>query len=369
MNETKLSLQIALTLVPGIGPKLAKSLISYCGSCEAVFSETKTALSKIPGVGFKAIQNILSQDVMGRAEKEVKFIQRNDVSPLFYLDQAYPKRLKLCEDGPLILYTKGKVEFNKRHPISIVGTRNASNYGRSFCNEFVKDLAEYNVQVISGLAYGIDIAAHKAALSHGLPTIAVLGHGLDRVYPGIHSSIAQKMCEQEGGLITEFLSETNPDRENFPKRNRIVAGICEALVVVEAAKKGGALITAEIANSYNRDVYAVPGQLGDQYSEGCNALIKTNKAALLTGVKDLEYLLGWEKTITQGIQKQVFVNLSPIETEITQVLENNGCMLELDQLCYQLNLPLRKVIPTLLELELKGVIKSNPGKLFELIAN
>lgn len=366
MNAQKLVYQIALTLIPGIGSKLAKSLIAYCGGVEAVFEENKRSLQKIPGIGPGAIKNISSNLTLTRAEKELKFIEKNTISALFYLNENYPPRLKLCQDSPILLFKKGEFSFQDKNQIAIVGTRNATDYGKAFCSKFVEDLKAYEVQVISGLAYGIDISAHKESLKNGIETIAVLGHGLDRIYPAIHKKTVEKMLESGGGLLTEFLTETNPDRENFPKRNRIVAGISEAIVVVEAAKKGGALITAEIANSYNRDVFAVPGKLSDTYSEGCNHLIKTNKAALLSGVSDLEYLLGWEKRKLKNFQAKLFPDLSPLEEKIRDLFLGLEKKLEIEQICNELDLPASQIVPTLLTLEIKGLIRSNPGKLFEL---
>lgn len=368
MKTEKLAYQIALTLIPGIGSKLAKSLIAYCGGVEAIFVESKKALQKIPGIGPGVIKNISSASSMARAEKELTFIEKNNVSALFYLDDSYPSRLKLCPDSPILLYKKGDFSFKGKNQLAIVGTRNATDYGKAFCSKFIHDLKAYEVQIISGLAYGIDIAAHKEAIKNDIETIAVLGHGLDRIYPDAHKKVVEQMMELGGGLLTEFLTETNPDRENFPKRNRIVAGISEAIIVVEAAKKGGALITAEIANSYNRDVFAVPGKLTDTYSEGCNHLIKINKAALLSGVSDLEYLLGWEKRKIKNAQRELFPNLSPLEEKIRQLFLQSEKKLEIERICNELDLPASRIVPTLLTLEIKGLIRSNPGKLFELIS-
>ncbi len=366
MNTEKLAYQIALTLIPGIGSKLAKSLIAYCGGVEAVFEESKKSLQKIPGIGPGAIKNLSTASTMARAEKELKFIEKNNISALFYLDEDYPPLLKSCGDSPILLFKKGDFSFQGKNQIAIVGTRNATDYGKRFCASFIEDLKAYEVQVISGLAYGIDISAHKESVKNGIETIAVLGHGLDRIYPALHKKVVEKMLESGGGLLSEFLTETNPDRENFPKRNRIVAGISEAVIVVEAAKKGGALITAEIANSYNRDVFAVPGKLSDTFSEGCNQLIKINKAALLSGVSDLEYLLGWEKRKIQNAQRELFPNLNPLEERIKDLFVVAKRKLEVEEICIELDLPASQIVPTLLTLEIKGLVKCNPGKIFEL---
>ncbi len=358
--------RIGLTLIPGIGAKLAKGLIAHCGSAKQVFLENKKSLQKIPGIGTVASKNIANQSVLVRAEEELKFMEKQAVRPLFFLEPDYPQRLKLCEDGPLMLYFKGNTDLNKRQVIAMVGTRNATQYGLQFCENFCKEIKNFNPMVISGLAYGIDVAAHKQALQAGLPTVGVLAHGLDRLYPSVHQKVADQMLEN-GGLLTEFLSGTNPDRENFPKRNRIVAGISDAVVVVEAAKKGGALITAEIANSYNRDVFAVPGNLGARFSEGCNWLIKSNRAALLSGAQDLKYILGWEEQERMAVQQtQMFVQLEGIEQKIWEHLQTAGGKSELDILCLKLELSSSKVLSALMTLELKGLVNALPGKVYSI---
>jgi DNA processing protein len=243
-----LKYRIALTLLPGVGAVNAKTLVSYCGSVEAVFKQKKSLLEKIPNIGPLTSESILKQDVFDRAEKEIAFIHKNKITPLFYLDAEYPSRLKNCDDSPALLYFKGNADLNVQKVIAIVGTRNSTQYGKRVCENLIEGFAAFNITVISGLAYGIDITAHKLALKNNLPTVGVLAHGLDRIYPGIHSDTAEKMLDN-GGLITEFMSETKPYRENFPSRNRIVAGMVDAVIVVESALKGGALITAEIANS------------------------------------------------------------------------------------------------------------------------
>ena len=352
--------------VPGVGDKLAKNLIAYCGSARAVFEERKTALKKIPGIGSKAAAGFSDTSVLTRAEEELEFILKHSIRPLFYLDEDYPKRLKLCEDGPINLFFRGNVQLNKRHALAMVGTRNATSYGLEFCEWFIRDLKGFNPLIVSGLAYGIDAQCHKMALHNGIPTVGVLGHGLDRIYPQLHTRLAGQM-EENGGLLTEFLSGTNPDRENFPKRNRIVAGICDAVIVVEAAKSGGALITAEIANTYNREVFAVPGRLGHSFSEGCNHLIKTHRAALIEKVDDLKYILGWEEEAPkQPQQQELFVELVGVEQEIWKSLQMAGGKQELTSLCLSLNLPVNKALQSLMNLELRGLVQSRPGKVYAL---
>lgn len=367
INTEEWIARLALLKVPGVGDRVAKSLMAHCGSARAVFDEKPDALSKIQGITKKSVRQFSESTALSEAEEEWHFINRQDIQPLFYLDENYPERLKLCDDGPLILFVKGKVNFNKRHAIAMVGTRNATRYGLDFCEHFIAELKPYNPLVVSGLAYGVDIKCHRVALQQGLPTVAVLAHGLDRVYPSLHAATARDM-QQNGGLVTEYWSGTNPDRENFPKRNRIVAGMCDAVIVVEAAKKGGALITAELANGYNREVFALPGRVGDEFSEGCNNLIKSHKAALVSTPKDLQYILGWEKqdASAAGRQQELFVELEGAEKDIWQSLKKAGGKQELMEICLAVNLPVHKVLHNLMNLELKGLVKSRPGKMYSL---
>lgn len=356
---------IALTLVPGVGDVAAKKLIAYCGSAEEVFKAKKNLLLKIPGMGEMTANSLVNQAVLSRADAELNFVLKHNIEVLFYLNDNYPKRLKHCADSPIILYFKGNANLNAEKIISIVGTRKASEYGKKNTQHLVEELSAQQVTVISGLAYGIDIYAHKAAVQHHVPTVAVLAHGLDRIYPPAHKATAEKMLEH-GGLLTEFMSETNPDRENFPKRNRIVAGMADAVVVVEAAISGGALITAEIANTYNRDVFAVPGRLDDVYSEGCNRLIKTNKAALIESAKDIAYLLNWSRENQKPLaQQKLFMELNPEEEILVNVLREKGNS-GIDDLMLLSEFTMSKVAGLLLTLEFNGVVKSLPGKVYQL---
>ncbi|MFH1319692.1 MAG: DNA-processing protein DprA [Bacteroidota bacterium] len=366
MQDEQLKYRIGLSLIDGVGDVVAKRLIAYCGGVEAVFKEKKGNLLKIPLVGSGIANAILAQTVLSRAEQEIAYIQKNNIHPLFYLDDDYPNRLKYCDDSPIMLYCKGKMDLNAQKIVSIVGTRNASDYGKKMCTKLVEDLVTHNVLIVSGLAYGIDICAHKAAIKNNLQTVAVVAHGHDRIYPSLHKSVAEKM-QGKGGVVTDFLSQTNPDRENFPKRNRIIAGLPDALIVIESARRGGALITAEIANSYNRDVFAVPGRLNDTYSEGCNWLIKINKAALIESVKDLEYLMGWEnkKSKKHAVQKKMFVDLKPEEKVLIDILKEDGS-LGIDTICLKSQMSTSKVASMLLTLEFSGVVKCLPGKVYQL---
>jgi len=358
---------LALINADGIGDVMAKKLISHCGSASAVFSEKKQGLSKIQGVGASIIYALKDKTIFERATQEIEYMEKHDIQYTYFQDDDYPNYLKHCFDAPVLFFKKGNIDINNYKTISIVGTRQMTGYGKSVLENLILKLKEYNPVIISGLAYGVDIHAHKLALEHNLQTIGVLAHGLDRVYPAVHKKYVDKMLKN-GGLITDYWSGTNPDRENFVKRNRIVAGLSQATIVIESAEKGGSLITADIANSYNRDVFAVPGRITDAYSRGCNQLIKTNKAAALTSAKDIAYILGWEKDDEKqkAIQKQLFVELNGTEKQVYNYLLKEGKQ-QLDIIALHCNLPIFKIATLLLTLELKGVIKPLPGKIFEAI--
>ncbi|GGG93699.1 DNA-processing protein DprA [Pedobacter zeae] len=359
--------KIALTFIKSIGPVTAKNLLAYCGSAENIFLAGKKQLLQIPGVGEKTIEAIRGSDALLRARQELDFIEKHGIEVLFFSDEKYPKRLKNCIDSPVLLYAKGTVDFNHPRIISIVGTRNATNYGKNLCKELCEVLAPYNVLIVSGLAYGIDVTTHKECLVNHIPTVGVLGHGLDRMYPKIHKTVAQKMV-LNGGLLTEFPILTNPDRTNFPQRNRIIAGIADATIVVEASIKGGALITAEIANSYHKDVYAFPGRTNDVFSEGCNFLIKTNRAGLIHNAHDLIYYLGWDDELKEKkkeTQTVLQLSLTPNEQRVVDALQNG--QLSIDELCIQLNMQQSKLAIVVLTLEMQGIIVSLPGKIYKLV--
>ena len=352
--------------MPGIGDVLGKKLIAYCSGVEAVFKQKRKALEKVPNIGNKLVNAIMNQNVLSRAEEEMKFIEEQNITPLFYLENNYPARLKNCIDSPIMLYYKGIANLNVPKVISVVGTRKASQYGKEICEKLVAGLARHDTLIVSGLAYGIDTCAHRSALENKLKTVAVLGHGLDRIYPYLNRQLSEKIMDQ-GGLITEFLSKSTPDRENFPKRNRIIAGMSDATIVVEAAKSGGALITAEIANSYNRDVFSVPGRIGDTYSEGCNFLIRTNKAVLIQSAKDVGYILGWDVANKQSPrrQRQLFVELSLDEEKVVEVMQKNEYT-GIDTICAEIRLPISKIAAALLNLEFQGLVRALPGKMYKL---
>jgi DNA processing protein len=364
-----LQYQIALTMLPGIGDISGKKLVAYCGGLEKVFNENKAGLQKYKMLGDAIIRRLVDgrADALRRAEKEIRFIEKYKIKTFFFLDKEYPYRLSNCIDAPVMLYYKGNANLNPDRVIGIVGTRKATEYGKETCLKIIDGLSDTGALVVSGLAFGIDSCAHKNALTHNLPTVAVLGHGLDRIYPPQNKGLAQKLL-QNGGLLTDFQSETNPDRENFPKRNRIIAGLCDALVVIEAAETGGALITADIANSYNRDVFAIPGRVGDEYSKGCNKFIKTHRAALIETAEDLKYLMGWDtqKNKKSGKQQELFIELTSEEQTISGIIRTYGDV-GIDTLVIDSGMTSSTVAKTLLNLEFKGVLRSMPGKRYQLI--
>lgn len=361
--------KIALTKIKGIGPKLSRNLLHHCSSVDVIFNSSKKELLSIPGIGPSAVESILSKSYLKEAEAELEFIQKHRIEAIWIEDDKYPRRLQHCEDAPILLYYKGNADLNPYRAVSIVGTRNATYYGKRICEQLIEGLSTLNVQVISGLAYGIDVMAHRHSVSQQIPTIGVLGHGLDRIYPAAHREIASKMLDQ-GGLLTEFPSGTNPDRPNFPMRNRIIAGLSDVTIVVEAAMKGGALITAEIANSYNRDVCAFPGSIEQEYSAGCNYLIKTNRAHLIRNTEDLCYLMDWEAAPTKK-EKQLIIasnDLSRDEQKIHSFLaEQELEQSTIDQIANYCDWPQSKLAIILLEMEIKGYLLALPGKVFKLI--
>lgn len=361
---------IALSLMKGVGDSNAKTLISYAGSAEKLFTLPPVKLQKIHGIGKKLSESFKDTfDVLKRAEKELKFLERNKIDVHFYYDKRYPKRLLNCPDAPLYIFSKGNYDFNKERIVNIVGTRHATEYGKEITEQLVSDLSSFNVSLVSGLAFGIDICAHKSALKYGMQNIAVLAHGLDRIYPAQHKSIADKL-QENGALVSDFLSETVPDKQNFPSRNRIVAGMTDATVVIESAESGGALITAEIANSYNRDVFAFPGKISDKYSQGCLRLIKNHKANLVTGSADIIECMNWDLSKDAGtkqpVQQSLFTELNEQEKMIFDFLLQTEKS-PIDTIFLKIQLPQSTISGVLLQLEMKGVIAALPGKVFKLI--
>ncbi len=356
---------IALTQVKGVGPVLAKHLLAHFGTAEAVFSADRNSLMAVAGVGEHLAAVIRDTNVLRGAEKEWSFVEKHRISTLLWGDDAYPRRLMECPDAPVLLYYQGKAGLNGKRVISIVGTRDATGYGKAICEELIEALNPYDVVVVSGLAHGIDSFTHAASVKSGIPTVGVLGHGLDRIYPAVNRELAGALLSAGGGLLTEYPSNTSPDRQHFPERNRIIAGLADVTVVVEAALKGGALITAEIANSYNRDVCAFPGNIRQASSGGCNYLIKTHRAHLITSINDLAYLMDWlpDKTAPESRQMQMPLNLSAPEQKIFSLVEANG-RIDVDRLSLKAGVPQSKLAIILLEMEMKGLLVALPGKVY-----
>ncbi|WP_158728034.1 MULTISPECIES: DNA-processing protein DprA [unclassified Flavobacterium] len=366
MNEQDLFYILALQRVEGVGDIMAKKLLSHCGSAEEVFKSKTSQLATIDGVGAMLLKNIKDKSVFEKANQEVAFLKANAIKTTSFLDQDYPERLKHCFDGPLLLFQSGNIDLKNKRIISIVGTRQITAYGIEFCRKFISDLAPLNPIIVSGFAYGVDIVAHQLAIEFQLQTIGVVAHGLNQIYPKTHKKYVAAV-EQNGGFMTEFWSTTNPDKENFVRRNRIVAGMSEATIVIESADRGGSLITANMANDYNRDVFAVPGRVTDKYSQGCNNLIKTQKANVLTSAADLVYILNWDiQQDSKPVQKQLFVTLDDDEQKVYDYLLKTGKEL-MDIIALHCDFPIYKISGMLLNMELKGVIRPLPGKLFEAI--
>ncbi|GAA4358199.1 DNA-processing protein DprA [Hymenobacter saemangeumensis] len=373
MNDETLYHELALTLFPGIGPQLTRQLMSYGGSAKNVLHLPAGKLRRIPGVGEATIKTLTGPErttALKTAEANIRKAEQEGVQLLFYTSKQFPSRLKLIPDAPALLYYQGTADLNAPKTVALVGTRQATDYGREQTERIVKGLLPHRPLVVSGLAYGIDIAAHRAALQEGLETVGVMATGLDIIYPAAHRKTAEKMREQ-GGLLTEFPFGTAPDRYNFPQRNRIIAGLSDGTVVVEAASKGGALITAELALSYDRDVLAVPGNLGSAASEGCNALIKANKAALYAEPRDLEELLNWDAALHQSgkfkpAPSYSADDFSADEFALVTVLAAVKEM-HMDELAWKAQLPIHAVASLLLGLEFRSVVKALPGKKFVLI--
>lgn len=367
MTEQQLIYTLALQHVPKIGATTAKKLLAHCGSAEAVLKEKKTNLLKIDGIGTVTIQGLFDSAHIDAAKNELRFIKENNINYNYFTDSNYPERLKHCIDSPILLFNTGNVNLENKRLISIVGARKITTSGIAFCEKLVEALIPYNPVIISGFAYGTDITAHKAALKHNLQTIGCLAHGLNQIYPKVHKKYMADV-EKNGGFFSDFWSTDTFDRNNFLKRNRIIAGLSEATIVIESAEKGGSLVTADIANSYNRDVFAVPGRTTDSQSVGCNNLIKANNAHLLSHPLDIPYILNWELQEEQkpAVQKQLFVELDTEEKIIYNYLSENNKQV-LDTIALSCNMPTYKLAGLLLNMELKGVVRPLPGKLFEII--
>ena len=366
MEEEKLLAILRLQKCKAVGDILAKKLIVNVGDVSQIFKEKATSLSKINGIGNHVLKNLFNEENLKLATQELKYIKDNAVSYSYFLEDDYPNNLQHCIDSPILLFKDGNLDLSNQKIISIVGTRNMSSYGRDFCNKLIEDLAQYNPIIVSGFAYGVDICAHKAAVKNNLQTIAVLAHGLEQIYPKVHKKYINQVNEN-GGFLSEFWHNEAPLRENFLKRNRIVAGISKATIIIESAVKGGSLVTADIANSYNKDVFAVPGRTTDLYSKGCNNLIKNNRAFLLNSAEEIVKMLNWDlNEKPKTIQPQLFLELNENEQKIYDLLHKKGKQL-LDVISLECNIPIYQLSAILLQMELKGVSKPLPGKMFELV--
>ena len=324
MKKEKLLAVLRLQATPNIGDIIAKKLIVHTGNIEQIFKEKATTLQKINGIGTHITNSLFDQKNLNLAEKEYEYIQQNNIKYSYFLEDDYPQNLRHCIDAPILIFKDGNINLNSNKIISIVGTRNITSYGRDFCNQLIDDLKEHNPIIVSGFAYGVDICAHKAALKNDMQTIGVLAHGFETIYPKTHKKYINEV-NKNGGFITEFWHKEQPLRENFLKRNRIVAGISKATIIIESAEKGGSLVTSDIANSYNRDVFALAGRSTDIYSKGCNNLIKNNQAHLLTSAEDIVKMLNWDiSKTTKPMQKELFVSLNEIEQKIYDYLQQNG---------------------------------------------
>jgi len=369
INNERLYL-IALTFVKGVGDVLARHLLQYFGQAEAIFREKKNVLEKVPGIGEYTAAGIVATkgEALQRAERELAFVEKNRIRLYTITEEDYPVRLRECPDAPIVFYYRGNADLNVKRILSVVGTRRVTDYGKNLTASLLKDLSEIfpDLLIISGLAYGVDVQAHRQALKNGLPTVGVLAHGLDRIYPATHRNVAVEMVK-DGGLMTDFPSETTPDRENFLKRNRLIAGLADATVVVESAEKGGALNTADIAFSYSRDVYTFPGRVDDEHSKGCNRLIQSNKAGLITSAGDLIVALGWETSEhaeSPRQEKLTFHNPLPNHPVIA-ALAGNGSM-QINDLALAMNTPVYQLSSMLFELEMAGHVKAMPGGVYKI---
>ncbi len=366
----ELEYQIAITMINGIGPVLARNLVAYTGGARELFQERKSALAKIPGIGNALIDEIKDKRVLEAAKYECDFVARNGIEPIYFTSTAYPRRLSNCEDAPLMLYKKGSCDLNSGKFLSVVGTRNITQDGTILCEKLISELAYHHpdLVIVSGLAYGVDIVAHKVALSSGIHTIACLGHGLDRIYPYLHSATAKEI-EKSGALLTEYPRGTQPDKYNFVKRNRIIAGLSQGLLVVESGDKGGSLISAKLAADYNREVMAIPGRVSDLMSRGCNMLIKSNIASLVEEAKDIEFQMGWESLKKGAVPKQLnlFSDFKSDDERLVYSLLESHKELDVNKLALLSSLPIFKVTPILLSFEFAELIKMLPGNCVRFI--
>lgn len=373
MNTQEIIYSIALTKLKGLNLLNARTLLESMGSATEVFLHRKDILDVLPHAS-QRLKDALAHvdDALRVAEKEMEFIEQKHLRVFLLNDDDYPQRLKECEDAPLVLYQCGKADLNKAHIISIVGTRKCSSYGREICSNFIADLKQYypDTVIVSGLAYGIDICAHRAALENGMSTVGVLAHGLDNIYPSMHRKTAIDMIHQEGGLLTEYTTHTQPEKMNFVSRNRIVAGLSDACVVVESSERGGSLITAELALNYNREVFAFPGRVYDDISKGCNNLIQKHQATLVTNAADLLEVMGWENPLKvsrkkQAMQQDLFPDLTDEEKMLVNTLKGVDDK-HVNQIAVEANVPYARASMLLFDLEIRGIVQALGGARYRL---
>ncbi|TNE73518.1 MAG: DNA-protecting protein DprA [Bacteroidetes bacterium] len=368
MNYTDLHYQTALSLLFGIGPRRGKDLVEKLPDLERLFFDSPKNLSRSSGYRKELFEQMDRSGALESADSILRFNEKNNIDTRFYTDDLFPHRLNKTPDGPLVLYTLGDCDLNSGRFTAIVGTREPTGYGLDVCRQLVENLSDQNIRTVSGLAYGIDTWAHQFSLDNDIPTIAVLGHGLDRIYPHKNRALARKIVSRGGMLMTEFPPGTNPDRENFPKRNRLVAGVSDATIVIESKSSGGSLITARLANDYNRDVFAVPGMISMETSLGCNLLIANDEAHLYENPASFLEKMGWKNTsIKTEVQRTLFPELSSDELRIIQFVRSIRSA-HVDVIAMKLQQPISSVQATLFLLEMKGLIRKLPGDQVEFIA-
>ncbi|HZI00664.1 MAG TPA: DNA-processing protein DprA [Flavisolibacter sp.] len=365
--KDELICQLAMTLIPNIGDARARALVNHFGDARSIFSASLSSLQQVEGINSALAKSIKAFDDFSLAEKEKQFIERYGIQAIFLTDPAYPQRLLNCYDAPVLLFYKGTANLNASRTLAIVGTRLCTDYGRHFTEKLIQDLSAEGITIISGLAYGIDAAAHKAAIKHQLPTIGVVAHGIDKIYPADHATLAKEMIYSGGGLLTEFFSGTKADKHHFPLRNRIVAGMADATLVIETEIKGGSMITAKLADAYNRDVFALPGRITDKKSSGCNRLIQYQNAIMLTDAKELLQVMGWqtERKPQKKKQRALFIEMTQDEKKIVALLEGKECM-HIDEINFKSGLSSSAIAAAILNLELQHIVSSLPGKMYQL---
>ncbi|MDR0971609.1 MAG: DNA-processing protein DprA [Bacteroidales bacterium] len=359
---------IAFANIYGIGPSIAKEIMQHYRSTEEFFNESPSNLKTIFKNKTRTINEIINKTMFLRCEEELRFMEKYNIKPLFFKDEQYPQKLLNISDPPILLYYQGKGNLSHQRMVGVVGTRNATDYGKKITEKIIGELKSFNVEIVSGLAYGIDSIAHKQSLKNNIPTFAVLAHGLDMIYPKENFDLALEMIENGGGILTEFMTKTTPERYNFPKRNRIIAGLCDCILVMEAAKKSGSLVTADLAMQYNREVFSIPGRIGDNYSEGCNYLIASQRANILHQIGDISQIMNWDVVSNNHIEKISTkpTNLTKDENILYDIILNKG-ELHIDDLILESKIDYAKACASLLNMELNGIILCLPKKTYKII--